>query len=91
MPAPDVCPNCGAEVPPDAKACPECGSDEQTGWSEQARYDSLDLPDEDFDYNEFVKREFGDDKRSSLPRGDHWFWWAVGILLAVALVLLFVG
>ncbi len=38
---PDVCPNCGAEVPPSAKACPECGSDEKTGWSEKARYDHL--------------------------------------------------
>ncbi len=31
------CPNCGAEVPINAKACPECGSDEETGWSEAAQ------------------------------------------------------
>jgi hypothetical protein len=29
-----VCPFCHAEVPEGAPACPECGSDEQTGWSE---------------------------------------------------------
>jgi hypothetical protein len=28
-----ICPNCGAEVPPCARACRECGSDERTGWS----------------------------------------------------------
>jgi uncharacterized OB-fold protein len=32
------CPICGADVPIKARACPECGSDEQTGWSEAAKY-----------------------------------------------------
>lgn len=40
-----VCPNCGAEVPLRALACPECGSDEDTGWSEDTMYDGLDLPE----------------------------------------------
>jgi low affinity Fe/Cu permease len=35
------CPNCGADVPIKARACPECGSDEQTGWSEAAKYTHL--------------------------------------------------
>lgn len=39
-----TCPICGAEVPVKAKACPECGSDENTGWSEEAKYIHL-LPD----------------------------------------------
>ncbi|MEM1107795.1 MAG: zinc-ribbon domain-containing protein [Planctomycetota bacterium] len=39
------CPNCGAEVPDGALACPECGSDGETGWSEDTAYDGLDLPD----------------------------------------------
>jgi len=87
---PEVCPNCGAGVPRDAKACPQCGSDEETGWSEQARYDSLDLPDQEFDYDEFVKEEFGEKRASSVPRGLHWFWWvvAVGILGGIVIVLL---
>jgi hypothetical protein len=29
-----ACPFCGAEVPAGAAACPECGSDDQTGWSD---------------------------------------------------------
>ena len=40
-----VCPNCGAEVSLKASACPECGSDENTGWSEETMYDALDLPE----------------------------------------------
>jgi hypothetical protein len=83
---PEICPNCGAEVPPRAKACPECGADEQTGWSEAARVDGLDLPDENFDYNDFVKREFGGP--SAVPRGIHWFWWAMALVVAVVLVAL---
>ncbi|MCP4373978.1 MAG: zinc-ribbon domain-containing protein, partial [Deltaproteobacteria bacterium] len=38
-----ACPNCGAEVPSKARACPECGSDENTGWSEETMYDDLGL------------------------------------------------
>ncbi len=40
-----ICPNCGAEVPLKALACPECGSDENTGWSEETMYDDIDLPE----------------------------------------------
>ena len=39
-----ACSNCGAEVPAGAAACPECGSDDETGWSEDAAYDGLDRP-----------------------------------------------
>jgi ribosomal protein L40E len=82
--APETCPNCGADVPVGARACPECGSDETTGWSEDAEYGGLDLPDEEFDYDKFVKQEFG--KASPVPRGTHWFWW----LAAAVLVILFI-
>jgi hypothetical protein len=83
---PEICPNCGAAVPPKAKACPECGADEQTGWSEAARTDGLDLPDENFDYDDFVKREFGG--QSTVPRGVHWFWWVIALLVVVAFLAL---
>ena len=79
---PEICHNCGAEVPPKARACPECGADEKTGWPEAARSDGLDLPDEDFDYDDFVKREFGD--KSPVPRGIHWFWWIIALLVVIA-------
>ena len=88
--SPEVCPKCGAEVPPQAKACPECGSDETTGWSEQARYDELDLPDDPFDYGDFVKREFGGAGRAGPPRGVSWFWWLAAILALAGLLTWFV-
>lgn len=79
---PEFCPNCGAEVPPKARACPGCGADEQTGWSDRAHADHLGLPDEEFDYDEFVKSEFGPEQ--ARPRGIHWFWWVTAILIIVA-------
>jgi len=39
------CPHCGAQVPSSATACPECGSDNETGWSKAATYDDLLLYD----------------------------------------------
>lgn len=42
-----ICPNCGAEVPDNALACPECGSDEETGWSAETVYDGLYLYDDE--------------------------------------------
>jgi hypothetical protein len=77
---PEICPNCGAEVPPRAKACPECGADEETGWSEHAHSQRLGLPDDEFDYDRFVKEEFGSE-RSIRPRGISWLWWFVALLL----------
>ena len=79
---PEVCPNCGAEIPARARACPECGSDEQTGWSEEGQSDGLGLPEESFDYDDFIKREFGGE--GPVPRGIHWFWWVVGLVLVLA-------
>lgn len=42
-----ICPNCGATIPKKALACPECGSDENTGWSDKAELPLLilDVPD----------------------------------------------
>ena len=83
---PENCPNCGADVPPKAKTCPECGSDEKTGWSDSAYSSSLGIPDDNFDYDEFVKEEFGGQRVK--PRGVHWVWWLTALIL-VALFLLF--
>lgn len=86
---PENCPNCGAEVPAHAQACPACGADEKTGWSEEAHVGGLDLPGESFDYEDFVEREFG--KKKVLPHGISWFWWLVAILLAALFVAGLIG
>ena len=74
-------------MPRNAKTCPECGSDETTGWSKKAHADNLGLPEEEFDYDEFVAEEFGSGR--SKPRGIGWFWWVIALLLALVLVLIF--
>lgn len=86
---PETCPNCGEDVPPNAKACPGCGADESTGWSDTAYASGLDLPlsDEDFDYEEYKQREFGTPTR---PNGIAWYWWLTAVLLVLAFVMFFV-
>ena len=43
-----------------AKACPHCGSDENTGWSENAYLSGLGVdPYDDDDYQETLRREPG--------------------------------
>ena len=79
--APEICPNCGTNVPRNAKACPECGSDEDTGWSEDTYADGVDLPDENFDYKDFVKKEFS---KSPVPHGIKWYWWVVAVIILLA-------
>ncbi|MEP6664332.1 MAG: zinc ribbon domain-containing protein [Verrucomicrobiota bacterium] len=83
----DNCPNCGTDLPRNARVCPECGSDENSGWSDEAAMSGLDLPEEDFDYEKFVENEFGR-KKQIVPRGVTPFWWGVALLLVAALIFL---
>lgn len=85
--APEVCPVCGEDVPRGALACPECGADHNSGWREEAgSYDGVDLPGEGFDYDEFVRKEFGS---GSKPVGIKTAWWITAILLIVAFVVFY--
>ena len=81
--APAECANCGAAIPRGAKACPECGADERTGWreNEHTRYDGLDLPEEAFE-DERAKRSQPVRRVNGVP----WYWWCVGALLVLALI-----
>jgi hypothetical protein len=95
---PDECPVCGAAVPPQARACPECGADERSGWDEDATgYDGLDLPesawepDDDTDDTErppLLRRP----RRRALPRPNnlHPFWWLTAAVLLVLVAIAFV-
>ena len=87
--APEICPVCGEDVPRGALACPECGADHNSGWREDAEsYDGVDLPDE-FDYEEFTRREFGSSRK---PAGISPMWWITAIVLALlTLIYLFAG
>ena len=84
---PAVCPVCGEDVPRGALACPECGADHNSGWREDAeRYDGIDLP-EDFNYEEFSRREFGS---SAKPAGISAVWWVTAIIVLALTLLYFV-
>ncbi|MDR0902845.1 MAG: zinc ribbon domain-containing protein [Opitutaceae bacterium] len=57
---PPNCAICGAELSPNARACPNCGADERTGWDGQDVYDGLDLPGEEDTaeaYQRFLRNE----------------------------------
>jgi RNA polymerase subunit RPABC4/transcription elongation factor Spt4 len=84
-----ICPVCGATVPAKAVACPECGSDERTGWSESTVYDDTGIEDPaDFDYNEWLRRERGLAPRKS---GQQRLWWVTAVVIVALIVWLVVS
>lgn len=85
---PFQCPACGADVSPNAAGCRECGARKVDGqWAEPELYDGLDLPGEDdFEYDDFVEREFGSGHRRKSSK--ELFWWIVAIITLIAFALL---
>ena len=79
-----TCPVCGGEVRMKAKACPHCGSDENTGWSENTYLDGIDLYDEE-DYRETIRREFGT-QRNRMNKRQLFITIVVGIILLLFLL-----
>lgn len=78
------CPFCGEQIPAKANACPHCGSDELTGWSEKTYLDGIDYDYED-QYEEIKAQEFF--QKPKLP-----LWQMVigaSMLLIVTVMLLF--
>ena len=85
LPPPAECANCGATIPRNAKACPECGADERTGWRQTSVYDDLDLPESAWSEDEDEKRTRF--RKTSRVNGVPWYWWCVGVVLVAMLVL----
>lgn len=81
---PGDCPACGEFVPKGYPACPHCSADDRSGWKEDNSYDGLDLPDEEFNYDEFIENEFGN---SSPGNKLHPLWQITGIVLLVLFIL----
>lgn len=85
--APEGCPVCGEDVPRDSLACPECGADHNSGWREDSdTYDAVDLPNQDFNYHEFIRAEFGTVPK---PAGIKTFWWIAAIVLIVVFIVIY--
>ena len=56
-----ACPHCGFDVSVNASFCRECGADDRSGWSDDGQ--GYDDADDDFDYDDFVRREFPEDAK----------------------------
>ena len=76
------CPVCGAEVPRRAKACPDCGACEKSGWSQDQYLDGLNLPGDGDDDGDYAVRQLGYGSRKT--RAQRW-WLIVTIIIVVAL------
>jgi hypothetical protein len=84
---------CGEWVYRGQVGCGECGACAKSGWKAESAADGLDLPDPDeaFDYDAFVEREFGNASKRRLGEGRWsrvWWWAAVAVLAAMILGLL---
>ncbi|CAN5595394.1 hypothetical protein BH20VER1_BH20VER1_14000 [soil metagenome] len=86
---PEVCPVCGEGVPRNARACPKCGADHRSGWRDDAAiYDGVDVEEEQFDYDEFVQKEFGGGSARKPQVPIVWTLTAILLLVAMAMFLL---
>lgn len=97
MGAPDtyLCPDCGGEAAV-GSPCPGCTRRQRKkrqpappagkSWEQDEVHDGLGLPDEDFDYDEFVAREFGRVPHRKL--GVKWYWWVLGVVVLLAIATL---
>ena len=82
---PGDCPNCSEEVPARAKVCHHCGATAEAGWNEPSGTEGLDLPDDDdFNYDEYLEKEFGRPNSKSARRRGVWI--AVALLIVAALL-----
>ncbi|MEO8615506.1 MAG: hypothetical protein ABI600_10220 [Luteolibacter sp.] len=79
-----ICPFCEAEVAV-GKPCPGCTKKPKKpkpgikSWEQDSSADGLNLPDNDFDYNDFVAREFG--KVPHHKTGIKWYWWILAVVI----------
>ena len=90
-PTPEVCPVCGEDVPPKAKACPSCGACHESGWGEDgdpdagaAQISEHGYEDEEkFDYERWRAREEGRERVPGIR--PMWKWAALAVLAAMFL------
>lgn len=88
-----LCPGCDQDVPV-GKNCPRCTKTnpprkskkspqprERKSWEQDRALDGTDIPDDDFDYDAFIAKEFG--KNPIKKIGIAWYWYLVAVLLIV--------
>ncbi len=84
-----ICPFCETEVAV-GKPCTGCtkrSKKPQTAkksWEQDGSADGLGLPDDDFNYEDFIAREFG--KAPHRKTGLKWYWWALAVALLIGMI-----
>lgn len=89
-----ICPSCGSEVRVGSQ-CAGCAKKPskkgktspkraKKSWEQDGSLDGLDLPNDEFDYDQFVEREFGKSPHAKL--GVKWYWWLLGVIVLVSLI-----
>ena len=87
-----LCPKCGNDVKVGAPYCPTCPPPKKQreklppkSWEQDEHLDGVNLPDEDFDYDKFIAREFetGPGHRQI---GIAWYWWITGVALLIGIL-----
>lgn len=90
------CPECGAPVHLNSRSCAQCGAKRgHRGWLQgegDAGLGLSEIDEDDFDYEEFVAREFGENaaEQNFLHRmtTKQRFWWLVAVLTLIAFAIL---
>jgi hypothetical protein len=84
-----LCPGCGGEVLIGPRGCPECSRKpkprKQRSSEQDPAPDERSFRDEEFDYHDFIAREFG--KKPHRPLGIAWYWWVTALVILVLLML----
>ena len=82
------CSYCGAEIPAKALACPECGSDEETGWADDRKLNEAAFGAfTDEDYEDVIAGLPGADSPPTARRP----WVVIAVLITLfAFVVIFV-
>lgn len=84
-----LCPFCEREVRV-GEPCPGCAKKAVKkiragkSWEQSEALDGLDLPDDEFDYDDFCKREFS--KSPHRETGLKWYWWALAVVLLAGMI-----
>ena len=84
-----ACPHCGATLAADASFCPECGASSDSGWDDDSESFAHDAEDE-FDYDDFVRREFPEQHTAS-PSLKTVVLWCIVILTLISFCVMFLN
>lgn len=87
------CPTCAHPLSPNARSCGRCGTRrEGATWLTPGSADGLGIDDEPFDYEDFIRREFGEGGRAgnwfTRMSAKERFWWVVAVVLLAAFVVM---